>query len=114
MTALTASQNDLLRATSRSFYLTLRVLPRAIRPQIGLAYLLARTADTIADTEIVPLGQRLEALQKFRECVLGQNSAPLNFNDLAGHQGTESEKFLLEKIGDSLEALQKFSPEDQK
>ena len=29
--------NDLLRATSRTFYLTLRVLPAAVRPQIGLA-----------------------------------------------------------------------------
>jgi len=29
--------NDLLRATSRSFYLTLRVLPAAVRPQISLA-----------------------------------------------------------------------------
>jgi len=27
--------NDLLKATSRSFYLTLRVLPVAVRPQIG-------------------------------------------------------------------------------
>ena len=45
----------LLREVSRSFYLTMRVLPSAIRPQIGLAYLLARTADTIADTELVPL-----------------------------------------------------------
>jgi farnesyl-diphosphate farnesyltransferase len=108
------SQNELLRATSRSFYLTLRVLPGAIRRQIGLAYLLARTADTIADTEIVPLDQRLDALQKFRERVLGQSSAPLNFNDLAGQQGTEAEKLLLEKVGDSLEALQKFSLADQK
>jgi farnesyl-diphosphate farnesyltransferase len=108
------SQNDLLRATSRSFYLTLRVLPRAIRPQIGLAYLLARTADTIADTDIVPLDQRLDALQKFRERVLGENSAPLNFNDLAGKQGVSSEKLLLERIGDSLDGLQKFSAEDQK
>jgi phytoene/squalene synthetase len=30
---------DLLRDVSRSFYLTLRVLPREIRPQISLAYL---------------------------------------------------------------------------
>jgi hypothetical protein len=27
---------DLLKATSRSFYLTLRVLPARVRPQIGL------------------------------------------------------------------------------
>ena len=114
MAALTTSQNELLRATSRSFYLTLRVLPRAIRPQIALAYLLARTADTIADTEIVPLAQRLEALQKLRAKVLDKNAAPLNFNDLAGKQGAPAEKLLLEKIGDSFAALQQFSPEDQK
>jgi farnesyl-diphosphate farnesyltransferase len=108
------SQDDLLRATSRSFYLTLRVLPRAIRPQIGLAYLLARTADTIADTDIVPLAQRLEALQQFRERIQGEGSAPLNFNDLAGKQGVSSEKLLLEKIGVSLEGLRTFSTEDQK
>jgi hypothetical protein len=35
--------NDLLKATSRSFYLTLRVLPARVRPQIGLAYLHTRT-----------------------------------------------------------------------
>jgi phytoene/squalene synthetase len=28
--------NDLLKQTSRSFYLKLRVLPAAVRPQIGL------------------------------------------------------------------------------
>lgn len=114
MTARAVSQNELLRATSRSFYLTLRVLPHAIRSQIGLAYLLARTADTIADTEIVPLDQRLAALQNLRERVLGQKSGPLNFADLAGKQGTAGEKLLLERIADSLDALQKFSPEDQK
>jgi hypothetical protein len=36
-----SSINDLLRETSRSFYLTLHVLPAAVRPQIGLAYRLA-------------------------------------------------------------------------
>ena len=49
----------LLQSVSRSFYLTLRILPAAVRPQIGLAYLLARTTDTIADTELVSLEQRL-------------------------------------------------------
>jgi farnesyl-diphosphate farnesyltransferase len=110
---MTASQNELLRATSRSFYLTFRALPRAIRPQIGLAYLLARTADTIADTEIVPLAQRLDALQKFRER-LNKNFAPLNFSELAGQQGLPAEKLLLEKANDSVEALQQFSADDQK
>jgi farnesyl-diphosphate farnesyltransferase len=106
--------NDLLKATSRSFYLTLRVLPARVRPQIGLAYLLARTTDTIADTELVPLAQRLDALQKLRARILGQNSAPLNFGELAKQQGSPAEKLLLEKVEDSLSALQNFSTQDQK
>jgi farnesyl-diphosphate farnesyltransferase len=106
--------NDLLKATSRSFYLTLRVLPARVRPQIGLAYLLARTTDTIADTELVPPAQRLDALQKLRERILGQTSAPLNFGGLAQKQNLSVEKLLLEKVEDSLAALQNFSAEDQK
>ena len=109
-----AALNNLLKATSRSFYLTLRVLPARVRPQIGLAYLLARTTDTIADTEIVPPAQRLNALQKLRERILGQNSAPLDFGGLAQRQGSPAEKLLLEKVEDSLAALQNFSAADQK
>jgi farnesyl-diphosphate farnesyltransferase len=94
--------------------LTLRVLPASIRRQIGYAYLVARAADTIADTEIVPLDQRLDALQKLREGIQGKNPAPLNLNDLAGKQGAPAEKLLLEKIGSTLNELQTFSPDDQK
>ena len=109
---MTGALNDLLKATSRSFYLTLRVLPRAVRPQIGLAYLLARTSDTIADTEIVPLDQRLDALQKLRERILGQSSEPLNFGEMAQRQNLSAEKLVLQKVEDSLVLLQTLSPED--
>jgi farnesyl-diphosphate farnesyltransferase len=108
------SFQELLQATSRSFYLTLRVLPRAIRPQIGLAYLLARATDTIADTEILPVAARLAALQKLRERILGQSSAPLNFGELAQSQGLPAERRLLEKIESALAALQTLAPEDLK
>jgi farnesyl-diphosphate farnesyltransferase len=108
------SLSRLLKATSRSFYLTLRVLPGAIRPQIGLAYLLARTTDTIADTEILPVEQRLAALQKLRERILGRSSAPLNFGEFAKHQGSPAERLLLEKVEASLAALTQPSGADQK
>ena len=36
---------DLLRQVSRSFYLSLAILPRPLREPLGLAYLLARAAD---------------------------------------------------------------------
>ena len=105
---------DLLKAVSRSFYLTLRVLPKSVRPQIGLAYLLARTTDTIADTEIVPLEQRLKMLQAFHERILGTTSTPLNFRDLAQQQGSPAERVLLEKCEASLALLQSQSATDQK
>ena len=69
--------SGLLRDVSRSFYLTLRVLPGPIRKPIGLAYLLARTTDTIADTELVPPAQRLEALRALRERIQGRTAPPL-------------------------------------
>jgi farnesyl-diphosphate farnesyltransferase len=110
---MTGTANDLLRATARSFYLTLRVLPAPVRPQIGLAYLLARTTDTVADTDVVPLAQRLDALQALRERILGQSSAPLNFGDLARQQGSAAEKLLLERAEDSLAALQALPASDR-
>ena len=36
-----------LRAVSRSLYPSLRILPPSIRPQLSVAYLLARAADFI-------------------------------------------------------------------
>jgi farnesyl-diphosphate farnesyltransferase len=110
--SVNSALNDLLKATSRSFYLTLRVLPAAVRPQIGLAYLLARTTDTIADTELVPLEQRLDALKRLRERILTTSTMPLNFGELAQHQGLPAERLLLEKAGDSLALLQTLSPDD--
>ena len=43
--------DNLLKNTSRSFYPTLKYLPKKVRGQIGLLYLLARVADTIADSK---------------------------------------------------------------
>lgn len=60
---------DILKAVSRSFYLTLKLLPARVRGPICLGYLLARTSDTIADTEVVPVDRRLGFLDRFREVV---------------------------------------------
>ncbi|MCI0745806.1 MAG: squalene/phytoene synthase family protein [Verrucomicrobia subdivision 3 bacterium] len=70
-----------LREVSRSFYLTMRVLPGSIRRQIGLAYLLARTTDTITDTELVPVHRRLDALARLRERILGASEQRLDFSE---------------------------------
>ena len=84
---MNAPLRELLKETSRSFYLTLRVLPARVRPQIGLAYLLARTTDTIADTDIVPVENRLKALQHLRDRILSLRTTLLDFKGIADHQG---------------------------
>ena len=105
----------LLRDVSRSFYLTLRVLPAAIRPQISLAYLLARATDTIADTNLVPVKARLVSLRELRsairESAAGQQSRIPELGELAdahaevAGQGSAAERILLEKISEALATL---------
>ena len=52
----------LLASVSRSFYLSIRILPAPLRSPIGLAYLLARASDTIADSTTIPVATRLRHL----------------------------------------------------
>jgi farnesyl-diphosphate farnesyltransferase len=103
----------LLRDVSRSFYLTLRVLPPAVRSQIGLAYLLARTTDTIADTEIIPLAQRLTALATLRERILGKSDQLPALGELARQQGSPAEQVLLQRIPEALTLLDQTETQDQ-
>ena len=97
---------------SRSFYLTLRVLPGKVRGPIGLAYLLARTTDTIADTELVAPEQRLAALRALRERIQGRSEARLDFGALARQQGARAEALLLERCEASLELLRSLPAAD--
>ena len=98
----------LLKETSRSFYLTLRVLPGKIRMQIGLAYLLARTTDTIADTAVLPVGRRVNALENLRDLILGNAGSPPDFGELARNQDWPAERDLLERCGEALALLEKM------
>ncbi len=103
---------DLLRKVSRSFYLTLRVLPPSISPQIGLAYLLARTADTIADTELVPLAERLSTLRNFRDHVASKRIGKLELDTFTNAQSDVAERALLQRVGEALELLRDTEIQD--
>lgn len=97
----------LLRDVSRSFYLTLKILPAAIRPQISVAYLLARASDTIADTAAVASGKRIECLRRMRD------------DDLSGLAGVQSgqaspaEATLLRRLPECLALRDSFSAPDR-
>ena len=103
----------ILRDVSRAFYLTLRVLPNAVRPQIGLAYLLARTTDTIADTDLLPAEQRLQILRQFRACIRNDAAPPVDFSSLAHEQKNPAERTLLLRSAEALEMLDQLTPADR-
>lgn len=63
----------LLAGVSRSFYLTLKALPGTLREPLSIAYLLARAADTIADTARVDGGLRLAGLREFDRLVQAES-----------------------------------------
>jgi farnesyl-diphosphate farnesyltransferase len=104
---------SLLKDVSRSFYLTMRILPAAIRPQISLAYLLARASDTIADTEVIPMESRRLSLAELRRRIMGESAARLDFGRLAQSQALPAEKILLERCEEALQVLAGFAVADQ-
>ena len=65
---------QLLSAVSRSFYLSMRFLPREMRPGVAVGYLLARATDTVADTVDMDCRERLALLRMMGATVAGDAS----------------------------------------
>lgn len=107
----------LLKGVSRSFYLTLRILPAGMRDPVGLAYLLARAADTIADTSLIPPAQRLDLLLMLRQRVNGIDDhgalAQRLIAEVASQQTLSDEKVLLESLGPALDVLAQLDESDR-
>ena len=105
---------QLLASVSRSFYLTLKALPKELREPISLAYLLARTADTIADTAQVSSAVRLRCLEVFGALVQGEGgdeaalAAELE-RDFLPHQTDDAEAALMKRLRDALRWLHTMS-----
>ena len=106
--AATPLNTGLLAAVSRSFYLSLRVLPKAVRAPLSLGYLMARAADTIADSPARTAAERLALLGAFDLAV--QSGAPASFfaevaafSQSVDHTG---ERTLLQRLPECWSALQ--------
>ena len=105
--AATPLTTGLLAAVSRSFYLSLRVLPSAVRAPLSLSYLLARAADTIADVPVRPAAERLALLAAFDKAVQegaddGFFARAAEFSKDVDHAG---ERTLLQRLPECWSAL---------
>ena len=105
--------DQLLENTSRSFFLTLKVLPRSIRKQVGLLYLLARVADTIADSKTGRVEDLLEALEAWDKATSQNDVAMSDLSALADLQSDPAEETLLRSVDVPLSALSTISENDR-
>jgi farnesyl-diphosphate farnesyltransferase len=88
-----------------------------VRSQTGLAYLFARAADTIADTDLLERGRRLEFLERFKDQFRTER---INWDDIHGiqagllpHHTDSAERILLQRLEDCFRLYEVFSVGDQ-
>ena len=107
---------SILRSVSRSFYLSIRLLPGRLRQPVGLAYLLARATDTLADTAEISAAQREEALASVAWAIQGTASN----EEVAGvvkafvpRQKNEAEQRLIAVLPKCLNSFARLDPADR-
>ena len=81
----------LLRRHARTFALTLDLLPRSLREPLGIAYLLARASDTIADSPGIPAVRRLEVLRSLAMLLESGNRGPWPATAGEGYSAAQEE-----------------------
>jgi farnesyl-diphosphate farnesyltransferase len=109
---------DLLKQVSRLFYTTLVVVPADVRDQVSLAYLFARAADTIADTELIDRPRRLDLLSQLKAQFVSDQIAWAQVREIQQAVGpiqqNSAERVLIERLEDCFRLFQTFSPDDRR
>jgi farnesyl-diphosphate farnesyltransferase len=111
-----ALRTTILRSVSRSFYLSIRLLPQVLREPIALAYLLARTTDTVADTTRIPGTVRMESLRMLSDGIQAKRTREMVVNQMASFvplQVNAAERILLDSLPDCLEWLEQTGEADR-
>lgn len=116
MSATDSLNGSILESVSRSFYLSIRFLPRDLRRPIALAYLLARTTDSVADTVQIAAPVRAETLSDLSLIIQGEIS-PDALEDLVGSfaplQTNDAERRLIEALPNCISELQRLDSADR-
>lgn len=105
----------LLPRVSRSFFLSLRILPQGVRQPVGLAYLFCRAADTIADTALLPSEERLAYLAHYQAAFGEDRPGAITSlqQQLTRPQRNPAERELLANLPDCFRVLARLPTEDQ-
>ena len=94
------------------------MVPADVRDQVSLAYLFARAADTIADTDLIDRPRRLDYLGQLKAQFVSDHIAWGQIRDirraLGPLQQNSAERVLLERLEDCFKLFQEFSPDDRR
>ena len=111
---------SLLKDVSRSFYLSMVWLPRAMRRGISLGYILARATDSVADTSTALPERRAEVLRLMGKAIAGDlpgdelaDMLRVLRVEMAAAQTSQAEATLLRRFDECLEQLSAVSPEER-
>lgn len=101
--------HQVLKEVSRSFYLSLRFLPRGFRAPTSVGYLLARASDTVADAGALELSERKRWLDGFGKRMRGEGElVTVDFEGLS-----RGEAVLMERLEECLASFDAL-PEEQR
>ena len=108
--------NTLLKENARTLYLSAKIMPRKQRQVFSVAYLLCRIADTIADTPLLPLDDRIYFIKNYPVLIKNQDKellAKYLALNLDMNQKFEKEIILLENLPLCLDAYKKLNKREQ-
>lgn len=112
-----AQHLKLLQGVSRSFHLSIRLLPQALQAPVAVGYQLARATDTVADTSALPLAERQTLLDAMTQAIASQQPATAALSAqaqaFAAQQKDPHEQALMQALPQCLDWLHQLNAPDQ-
>jgi len=119
--AISAQLRRILQGVSRSFHLSIQLLPPALQAPVAIGYLLARATDTVADTTSLPVAQRQVLLDLMTHSIVELAASTEQIRELsrltqafAAQQTDPQERALMQALPQCLPLLHSLGQEDQR
>ena len=117
---MSPGQRNILRNVSRSFDLSIRLLPSTLQAPVAIGYLLARATDTVADTAALDLNERRVLLNLMTQVIAtpAQDTAQTQeisrlSQAFAAQQTDPHERALMQALPQCLPLIQALDEADQ-